>query len=91
MEGMPDGEAGQMEKRSEQIIIGTSDFSKLRRSGGYYVDKTRFIRSIMNDTGETSLYTRPRRFGKTLMMSAIRAFLEMDYSNPRALLRSGHS
>ena len=82
MEGMPDGEAGQMEKRSEQIIIGTSDFSKLRRSGGYYVDKTRFIRSIMNDTGETSLYTRPRRFGKTLMMSAIRAFLEMDYSNP---------
>lgn len=63
-------------------VVGSAFFSSLRNEGGYYVDKTRFIREIFNDSGRVSLYTRPRRFGKTLMLSTIRDFLEMDYRNP---------
>lgn len=64
------------------INIGAPDFQSLRKNGGYYIDKTRHIRGIFNDGGWVSLYTRPRRFGKTLTLSMLASFLEMDYENP---------
>ncbi len=63
------------------MFIGSS-FTLMREKGAYYVDKAHFIKSILNDGGLTSLYTRPRRFGKSLMLSTIASFLEMDYAAP---------
>ena len=64
------------------ILIGSSSFRSIRESSAYYVDKTAMIRPILEDGGVTSLYTRPRRFGKSLMLSMFAAFLEIDYANP---------
>lgn len=64
------------------IDIGAPDFRSLRESGGYYVDKTAHIRGILSDGGRVSIYTRPRRFGKTLTLSMLAAFLEIDRRNP---------
>lgn len=63
--------------------VGNSVFLKIRQQNGYYVDKTAWIKSIFNDGGQVSLYTRPRRFGKTLMLTTLRAFFEMDYADPQ--------
>lgn len=46
--------------------IGVDDFEKLRASGYYYVDKTLLIKELLDKKGEVNLFTRPRRFGKTL-------------------------
>lgn len=68
-------------------LIGTSDFANNRASGAYYVDKTKFIRAIFEDNALDTLITRPRRFGKSLTMSTLQAFLEMDYGNPASTAR----
>lgn len=66
---------------SMSILIGSSSFRSIRESSAYYVDKTAMIRPILEDGGVTSLYTRPRHFGKSLMLSTLAVFLEMDYAN----------
>ncbi len=53
----------------EGIGIGTSDFKKLRIKDYYYIDKTMYIKDILDNKSEIVLVTRPRRFGKTLNMS----------------------
>ncbi len=58
------------------ILISTSDFAKLRKAGGLYVDKSDFIMEVLRRPAEAQLYPRPRRFGKTTSMSALRYFLE---------------
>lgn len=58
------------------IAIGTDNFKKLIQSGSYYVDKTLLIKEILDKKGETNLFTRPRRFGKTLNMSMLQYFFE---------------
>ena len=58
-----------------QLKIGTDDFKKLRREGGYYVDKTPLVREVL-DSGTCILLPRPRRFGKTLNLSMLRYFFE---------------
>ena len=69
--------------RTVKTDIGGSDFPALIECGAYYVDKTRFIRGIVEDEGSRGIcFTRPRRFGKTLAMSMLRAFLEMNYADP---------
>ncbi len=61
------------------VGVGKSDFAQLRMSGNYYVDKTDFIYELVNETDNTiSLFTRPRRFGKTLMMSMMENFFNID-------------
>ena len=61
-----------------KVGVGKSDFAALRESGNYYVDKTELIYELVNDTGnEVTLFTRPRRFGKTLMMSMIENFFSI--------------
>ena len=53
-----------------KVGVGKSDFASLREAGNYYVDKTELIYELVNDTDNVvTLFTRPRRFGKTLMMS----------------------
>ena len=64
------------------IQAGTEDFSSFISSGSYYVDKTRFLRPLLEDTGDVALFTRPRRFGKTLTMTMLRDFLKVDRENP---------
>lgn len=58
--------------------VGKSDFEALRKSNNYYVDKTEFIYELVEETdNQVSLYTRPRRFGKTLMMSMLANFFSI--------------
>ena len=57
---------------------GIDDFKTLRETNCYYVDKTRFIRPLLSDPSRVELFTRPRRFGKTLTMSMLRCFFGID-------------
>lgn len=58
------------------LPIGVDDFAKLIRNGYYYVDKTPFIKELLDKKGDVNLFTRPRRFGKTLNMSMLKYFFE---------------
>lgn len=58
--------------------LGIDSFEKLRKSGCYYVDKTGFISKILQDEFEVNLVTRPRRFGKSLMMSMLEDFFDIS-------------
>ena len=61
-----------------KVGVGKSDFAALRESGNYYVDKTELIYELVNDTdNEVTLFTRPRRFGKTLMLSMMENFFNL--------------
>ena len=61
-----------------KVGVGKSDFAALRESGNYYVDKTELIYELVNDTdNQVTLFTRPRRFGKTLMMSMMENFFSI--------------
>ncbi len=68
--------------QEKKTRAGTEDFEKLISSNSYYVDKTRFLRPLLEDTGDVALFTRPRRFGKTLTMTMLRDFLKVDRENP---------
>lgn len=65
-----------MSAKQQEIPIGISDFRKMREDGYYYIDKTGFIRDVMNASAEVLLLPRPRRFGKTLNMSMLHYFFE---------------
>ncbi|MCD7716901.1 MAG: ATP-binding protein [Lachnospiraceae bacterium] len=56
--------------------IGIDDFAKIRTNDFYYVDKTGMIKDLLSNWGEVNLFTRPRRFGKSLNMSMLRHFFE---------------
>ena len=62
----------------KKIPIGIDDFKKLRENSAYYVDKTKLISEILDDGAEVKLFTRPRRFGKTLNMSMLKYFFDID-------------
>lgn len=64
-------------ERKKKLPVGIDNFSKLRSENFYYVDKTAMIRDLLNHWGEVNLFTRPRRFGKTLNMSMLKSFLEI--------------
>ncbi len=61
----------------KKLPIGIDGFGKLRTNDFYYVDKTGFIADLLRDWGEVNLFTRPRRFGKTLNMSMLKCFFEI--------------
>lgn len=60
-----------------KLPVGIENFEKIRRDGFYYVDKTGLIEQLLNNWGEVNLFTRPRRFGKTLNMSMLKCFFEI--------------
>ena len=57
--------------------VGTEFFEKLRRRNSYYVDKTGLISELLRKQSEVTLFTRPRRFGKTLNMTMLKSFFEI--------------
>ena len=57
--------------------VGIENFADIRKQGFYYVDKTKFIEQLMLNWGQVNLFTRPRRFGKTLNMSMLKSFFEI--------------
>ena len=69
----PERGAGKMRKK---LPIGIDGFEKIRKNDFYYVDKTLFIKELLENWGEVNLFTRPRRFGKTLNMSMLKSFFE---------------
>ena len=58
--------------------IGIDDFGKIRNKDFYFVDKTAFIRQLIDSPREVTLITRPRRFGKTLTMSMLEYFFSIE-------------
>ena len=63
-------------KVTTKLPIGVENFKKLRTEDFYYVDKTGMIRELLADWGEVNLFTRPRRFGKSLNMNMLKCFFE---------------
>ena len=60
-----------------KLPVEVDSFEKIRKDGFYYVDKTTLIEQLLEQWGEVNLFTRPRRFGKTLNMSMLRCFFEI--------------
>lgn len=62
---------------TRKLPIGIENFEEIRTQGFYYIDKTLLIRELLYGWGKVNLFTRPRRFGKTLNMSMLKAFFEI--------------
>lgn len=60
----------------EMHPVGIESFEEIRTDGFYYIDKTGLIRDLLNKRGKVNLFTRPRRFGKSLNMSMLKYFFE---------------
>ena len=60
-----------------KLPVGIEDFQEIRKEGFYYVDKTKLIEQLLENWGKVNLFTRPRRFGKTLNMSMLHHFFEI--------------
>ncbi len=63
--------------KTKKLPVGIESFEKIRREGFYYVDKSAMIRDLLDKWGEVNLFTRPRRFGKSLNMSMLKSFFEV--------------
>ncbi len=63
--------------RKKKLPIGLESFCDIRTQGFYYVDKTNFIKELLYNWGKVNLFTRPRRFGKSLNMNMLRRFFEI--------------
>lgn len=73
---------GAVEMKLLRIPVGVSDFAEIRRNGYYYVDKSGLIGELLGTTGtKVTLITRPRRFGKTLGMSMLESFFDIQKDN----------
>ncbi len=66
-----------MKNLEKMLPLGTEDFRELREENFYYIDKTMLIKDLIEGQGKVTLFTRPRRFGKTLNMSMLRHFFEI--------------
>lgn len=62
--------------KKKTLPIGFDDFKRIISGNGYYIDKTEFIKTLLDNNSQTTLFTRPRRFGKTLNQSMIKYFFE---------------
>ena len=60
-----------------KLPVGIENFQEIRQEGFYYIDKTRLIEQLLEHWSKANLFTRPRRFGKTLNMSMLRYFFEI--------------
>ena len=67
-----------MKQIKKKLPIGIENFAKLQAEDFYYVDKTMLIKELLDNWAEVNLFTRPRRFGKTLNMSMLKAFFELN-------------
>lgn len=62
--------------KKKMLPVGLENFQEIRQSGFYYVDKTELIEQLLENWSKVNLFTRPRRFGKTLNMSMLKSFFE---------------
>ena len=60
----------------QPIAIGTEDYKELIKKDAYYIDKTWMIKELLDQASAVNLFTRPRRFGKTLTLSMIQTYFE---------------
>ena len=60
-----------------KLPVGIENFEEIRKSGFYYVDKTKLIEQLLQNWGKVNLFTRPRRFGKTLNMSMLLSLIHI--------------
>ncbi len=60
----------------KKLPVGIESFAKIRKMDFYYVDNTRLIKKLLHNWGKVNLFTRPRRFGKSLNMCMLKAFFE---------------
>ena len=60
-----------------KLPVGIENFEEIRSNGYYYIDKTKLIEQLLDNRGKVNLFTRPRRFGKTLNMSMLKCFFEI--------------
>ena len=74
-----------METRKKKLPIGIENFEETRTKGFYYVDKTGLIKELLENWGKVTLFTRPRRFGKSLNMSMLKSFFELGGPGKRFL------
>ncbi len=65
-------------KERKKLPIGEEFFRNIRTKGFYYVDKTGFISELLRTRGSVNLFTRPRRFGKSLNLDMLKTFFEID-------------
>ena len=73
----------------KRLAIGIDDFRKIIKEDCYYVDKTKFIEAVLQDASNVKLFTRPRRFGKTLNMSMLKYFFDVRESEENRELFNG--
>lgn len=64
-----------------KLPVGIDNFEKIRRNNFYYIDKTKLVEQALHNWSEVTLFTRPRRFGKTLGMSMLRSFSRLAQTN----------
>jgi len=72
------------------VPIGFEDFKEIIDANRYYVDKTDMIQELIDRGGKVNLFTRPRRFGKTLNLSMIRRFFEEEMGDHGEIVRNGY-
>lgn len=75
----------------KDLAIGYDSFSDLIGNNCYYVDKTQFLKTVLQDKSKVMLITRPRRFGKTLFMSTLESFFAYRLEESRKHPYSGNS
>ena len=73
----------------KRLAIGIDDFRKIIKEDCYYVDKTKFIEDVLEDASNVKLFTRPRRFGKTLNMSMLKYFFDVRENEENGKLFNG--
>ena len=76
-------------RRKKKLPIGISDFKEIIENNYYYFDKTKFIENILEDGSQVKLFTRPRRFGKTLNMSMLKYFFDVKNKDENRKLFEG--
>ena len=78
-----------MKKKKKKLPIGLSDFKEIIEYDYYYFDKTKFIENILEDRSKVKLFTRPRRFGKTLNISMLKYFFDVKNKDENKNLFEG--
>ena len=78
-----------MQERKRPMPVGIEDFKELVQNEYYFVDKTRFLKELLDSKGKITLITRPRRFGKTLALSMLQYFFTMENAEENRKLFEG--
>ncbi|MDY5064976.1 MAG: AAA family ATPase, partial [Succinivibrio sp.] len=70
------------DKKFLTLPYGYNSYEEIRNDNCYFVDKTSYLKNVLDGSGKVLLFTRPRRFGKTVFMSTLNSFLKINKANP---------